>query len=139
MEGGSVEFNGAGTMLTTAYCLLNQNRNPNLCKPQIEQYLKDYYGQSHVCWLTDGIDGDDTDGHVDDLARFISPRTIVIGMEADPKDANYRTLRSGRKQLDKLLRDQDGPAFRDRGDCRCPALWSMMDNDCRRHTSISIS
>src|SRR5687767_2329260 len=74
MEGGAVDFNGAGTVLTTTDCLLNKNRNPRLSKQQIEQYLKDYYGQEHVCWLTGGIEGDDTDGHVDDLARFISPR-----------------------------------------------------------------
>jgi agmatine deiminase len=110
MEGGSVEFNGAGTVLTTTDCLLNKNRNPNLSKPQIEQYLKDYYGQSHVCWLTGGIDGDDTDGHIDDLARFISPTQIVFAVEEDPKDANYRTLKSARTQLDKLL-DQDGRPF----------------------------
>src|ERR671913_1517371 len=110
MEGGAVDFNGAGTVLTTTSCLLNKNRNPRLSKRQIERYLKDYYGQRHVCWLTGGIEGDDTDGHIDDLARFISPTTIVIGMEDDPKDANYRVLRSARRQLDKL-RDQDGRAF----------------------------
>ena len=110
MEGGSVEFNGAGTVLTTTDCLLNKNRNPGLSKQQIEQYLKDYYGQRHVAWLTGGIEGDDTDGHIDDLARFISPTQIVIGMEDDPKDANYKVLKSVRKQLDKL-RDQDGRPF----------------------------
>jgi agmatine deiminase len=110
MEGGSIEVNGAGTLLTTTDCLLNKNRNPGLSKSQIEQYLKDYYGQKHVCWLTGGIDGDDTDGHVDDLARFISPTTIVIGVEADPKDKNYRVLKSARKQVD-ALRDQDGRPF----------------------------
>jgi agmatine deiminase len=110
MEGGSVEFNGAGTVLTTTDCLLNKNRNPNLSKEQIEQYLKDYYGQSHVCWLTGGIDGDDTDGHVDDLARFLSPDKIVIAIEDDPKDVNYRELKRARKQLESL-RDQDGRPF----------------------------
>jgi len=110
MEGGSVDFNGVGTVLTTTDCLLNKNRNPNLSKSRIERYLKDYYGQRHVCWLTGGIAGDDTDGHVDDLARFISPTRIVVGVETDPKDENYRALRSVRKQVDKL-RDQDGRAF----------------------------
>jgi agmatine deiminase len=110
MEGGSIDVNGAGTLLTTTDCLLNKNRNPNLSKQQIEQYLKDYYGQKHICWLTGGIEGDDTDGHIDDLARFISPTQIVIGMENDPKDANYKTLQRVRKQLDKL-RDQDGKPF----------------------------
>ena len=78
MEGGSVEFNGAGTVMTTEQCLLNKNRNPRLSRKQIEQYLKDYYGQKHVVWLGDGIAGDDTDGHIDDLARFIDPTTIVV-------------------------------------------------------------
>lgn len=110
MEGGSVEFNGAGTVLTTTDCLLNKNRNPGISEEDLEEYLKDYYGQQHICWLTGGIDGDDTDGHIDDLARFISPTTIVIGIEDDPKDVNYKLLRSARKQLDKL-RDQDGRAF----------------------------
>jgi agmatine deiminase len=110
MEGGAVDFNGAGTVLTTTDCLLNKNRNPQLSKQQIEQYLKDYYGQRHVCWLTGGIEGDDTDGHVDDLARFINPTTLVIGVEDDPADANYRVLRSVRKQLE-ALRDQDGRPF----------------------------
>jgi len=110
MEGGAVDFNGAGTILTTTDCLLNKNRNPKLSKSKIEQYLKDYYGQKKVCWLTGGIAGDDTDGHIDDLARFISPTKIVIAMESDPKDENYRVLRDVRKQLD-TLRDQDGRAF----------------------------
>jgi agmatine deiminase len=110
MEGGAVDFNGAGTLLTTTDCLLNKNRNPNLSREQIEGYLKDYYGQRHVCWLTGGIEGDDTDGHIDDLARFINPATIVMAVEDDPKDANYKVLRDVRRQV-SLLRDQDGQAF----------------------------
>ncbi|MDP9175943.1 MAG: agmatine deiminase family protein [Planctomycetota bacterium] len=110
MEGGAVDFNGAGTVLTTTDCLLNKNRNPKLGKERIEQYLKDYYGQKNVCWMTGGIAGDDTDGHIDDLARFISKNTIVIGMEDDPRDENYKPLRNARRQLDSL-RDQDGNPF----------------------------
>ena len=110
MEGGAVDFNGAGTVLTTTDCLLNKNRNPGLTRSEIERYLLDFYGQRHVCWLTGGIAGDDTDGHVDDLARFIGPTKIVIGIEPDPKDDNHRVLKSARRQLDKL-RDQDGRAF----------------------------
>ena len=110
MEGGAIDVNGAGTLLTTTDCLLNKNRNPKLSKRQIEKYLKDYYGQSNICWLTGGIAGDDTDGHVDDLARFISPSKIVVGVEDDPQDENYRVLKSVRRQLDSL-RDQDGEAF----------------------------
>jgi agmatine deiminase len=107
MEGGSVEFNGAGTVMTTTACLLNKNRNPQLTKKQIEQYLKDYYGQSHVIWLGEGIVGDDTDGHIDDLARFINPTTIVTTIEDDPKDENYNILKDNRRRVEKL-RDQDG-------------------------------
>jgi agmatine deiminase len=110
MEGGAVDFSGAGTILTTESCLLNKNRNPNLSKQQIEQYLKDYYGQQHVCWLGEGIVGDDTDGHVDDLARFINPTTIVVAVEDDPKDENYKILQQNLKRC-RLLKDQDGRRF----------------------------
>ena len=110
MEGGSVEFNGLGTVMTTTDCLLNKNRNPDLNREQVEQYLKDYYGQRHVCWLTGGIDGDDTDGHVDDLARFISPTKVVVGVQPDEKDKDHRVLKRARKQVE-ALRDQDGRAF----------------------------
>jgi agmatine deiminase len=110
MEGGAVDFNGAGTVLTTTSCLLNRNRNPHLSQQAIERYLKAYYGQSHVVWLGDGIEGDDTDGHVDDLARFVGERTIVIGMEHDRRDPNYRVLRQNRRLLARA-RDQAGRAF----------------------------
>jgi len=110
MEGGAVDFNGAGTVLTTESCLLNKNRNPKLSKKRIEQYLKDYYGQSHVCWLGEGIVGDDTDGHVDDLARFINPTTIVVAVEEDPRDENYKLLRENVKRC-RGLKDQDGRRF----------------------------
>jgi agmatine deiminase len=110
MEGGAVDFNGAGTVMTTSSCLLNKNRNPKLSKKQIEKYLKDFYGQRHVIWLGEGIAGDDTDGHIDDLARFISPRQIVFGVEDDPKNENYKILRDNLKLL-RTLRDQDGRPF----------------------------
>ncbi len=110
MEGGAVDFNGAGTVMTTTSCLLNENRNPGLSKSRIERYLKEYYGQSHVVWLGDGIEGDDTDGHIDDLARFVDERTIVIGMEDDTRDPNYRVLRANRRLLDRA-RDQAGRPF----------------------------
>ena len=110
MEGGAVDFNGAGTVLTTTSCLLNKNRNPRLSKARLERYLQDYYGQRHVVWLGDGIEGDDTDGHIDDLARFIDPRTIVIGIERDPADPNFSVLQANRKRLSKA-QDQDGRPF----------------------------
>jgi agmatine deiminase len=110
MEGGAVDFNGAGTVMTTEQCLLNKNRNPGLSRKRIEQYLKAYYGQKHVVWLGEGIAGDDTDGHIDDLARFISPTTIVTGVEEDPRDENYKVLQENLRRL-KLLKDQDGKPF----------------------------
>ena len=110
MEGGSVEFNGKGTVLTTEACLLNHNRNPHLNRKEIEKALKDYYGQTHVLWLGDGIVGDDTDGHIDDLARFIDARTIVTTVEMDPKDENYPILRENLRRL-QLMKDQDGRSF----------------------------
>lgn len=110
MEGGAVDFNGAGTVLTTTSCLLNGNRNPSLSKTEVERYLCEYYGQLHVVWLGDGIAGDDTDGHVDDLARFVDERTIVIAIEDDPSDENYRVLRDNRRRLE-LARDVQGRPF----------------------------
>ena len=110
MEGGSVDFNGAGSILTTESCLLNPNRNPNLTRRQIELRLKAYYGQKHVIWLKDGIVGDDTDGHVDDFARFISPSKVVIAVEHDPLDENYHILRENAAIL-RAARDQDGKPF----------------------------
>ena len=110
MEGGSLDFNGSGTVMTTESCLLNKNRNPNLSKKQIEKFLKDYYGQKHVVWLGEGIAGDDTDGHVDDLARFISPNTIIAPVEEDPRDENYTVLQDNLRRL-QLARDQDRRSF----------------------------
>jgi agmatine deiminase len=110
MEGGAVDFSGAGTILTTSSCLLNRNRNPHLSRLAIERYLKDYYGQQHVVWLGDGIEGDDTDGHIDDLARFVDDRTIVIGMEDDPSDPNAKVLAENRRRLNRA-RDQAGRPF----------------------------
>src|SRR5690606_21829070 len=72
MEGGAVEFNGKGTILTTRNCLLNPNRNPHLNQKQIEEYLVNYYGVDNILWLGDGIVGDDTDGHIDDITRFVN-------------------------------------------------------------------
>jgi agmatine deiminase len=101
MEGGSIEVNGDGTVMTTEQCLLNRNRNPLLGKEQIENYLKDYLGVSQVVWLKEGIAGDDTDGHIDDFARFVAPDRALCASENNRKDENfaildenYRTLKS---------------------------------------------
>jgi agmatine deiminase len=107
LEGGSIDVNGKGTLLTTEQCLLNPNRNPHLTKPKIEQYLTEYLGVTHFIWLKNGICGDDTDGHIDDLARFVNPTTIVCAFEEDPNDENYPILK---ENYDSLLNstDQDG-------------------------------
>ena len=111
MEGGSIDVNGRGTLLTTKSCLLNPNRNPHLRKEQIEQYLRDYLGVTNILWLGDGIVGDDTDGHVDDLARFVNPNTIVAVVEEDPTDANHAVLQDNLRRL-RGMRDQDGDILR---------------------------
>jgi agmatine deiminase len=111
MEGGSIDVNGQGTLLTTEACLLNPNRNPELSRAEIEQYLSDYLGVSHILWLGQGIVGDDTDGHVDDLARFVDPSTVVTVVEEDPADENYEPLQSNLERLERMT-DQDGRPLR---------------------------
>lgn len=107
MEGGSVEFNGKGTLLTTRACLLNKNRNPHLNQQQIEKYLIDYYGVDNILWLGDGIIGDDTDGHIDDLTRFVNEDTVVTIVEENKADENYQILQDNLKEL-KTLRLENG-------------------------------
>lgn len=102
MEGGSVEFNGAGTILTTTACLLNENRNPHLTKEQIEQYLLEFYGAEQVLWLGDGIVGDDTDGHVDDITRFVNEDTVLTVVESNPLDENYLLLQENLEALKNM-------------------------------------
>ena len=102
MEGGSVEFNGAGTILTSTCCLLNKNRNPNLNQKQIEEYLINYYGAEHILWVDEGIVGDDTDGHIDDTVRFVNSDTVVTVVEHDKKDENYKLLQDNLKSLHKM-------------------------------------
>ena len=99
MEGGAVEFNGKGTVITTEACLLNPNRNTHLTREQIEQFLFDYYSAQQVLWLFDGIEGDDTDGHVDDITRFANVHTIITAVETDKNDINHLPLQ---KNLQKL-------------------------------------
>jgi agmatine deiminase len=111
LEGGSIEVNGKGTLLTTEACLLNPNRNPHLTRAQIEQYLRDYLGVSHILWLGDGIVGDDTDGHIDDLARFVDVSTVVTVLESDPRDENFELLQANHERLRRMT-DQDGRALR---------------------------
>jgi agmatine deiminase len=110
LEGGSIEVNGAGVVLTTEQCLLNPNRNPSLSRTEIEQYLKDYLGVAKVLWLGEGIVGDDTDGHIDDIARFVNPSTIACAVEDDPSDPNYEILKDNLKRLQHMT-DRNGRAF----------------------------
>ncbi len=107
MEGGSVEFNGKGTLLTTKACLLNENRNPHLSQAQIEEYLYNFYGVEQILWLGDGIIGDDTDGHIDDLVRFVNEDTVVTVVESNKQDENYEILQENLKDL-KTLRLLNG-------------------------------
>ena len=99
LEGGAIDVNGAGALLTTEACLLNPNRNPNLRREEIEQRLRDFLGVREILWLGDGIAGDDTDGHIDDLARFVSERTVVTVVEDDSHDENYAPLQENVARL----------------------------------------
>jgi agmatine deiminase len=107
MEGGSVEFNGKGTVLTSKSCLLNPNRNPHLSKAEIEDYLRNYYGVEQVLWVTEGIVGDDTDGHIDDTTRFVNEDTVLTVVEPDENDDNYHPLKQNLEDL-KAMRLLNG-------------------------------
>lgn len=102
MEGGSVDFNGKGTLITSRSCLLNPNRNPQLTQAEIETYLRNYYGVEQVLWVDDGIIGDDTDGHIDDTVRFVAEDTVIAVVAEDPRDENDTVLRTNLKQLKKM-------------------------------------
>lgn len=102
MEGGSVEFNGAGALLTSTACLLNENRNPHLNQEQIEQYLINYYGVEQILWVDEGIIGDDTDGHIDDTIRFVNEDTVLTVVEENKADENYPLLQHNLKQLQQM-------------------------------------
>ena len=99
LEGGSIDVNGECVLLTTEQCLLNPNRNPALGKAAIEQRLRDFLGVQAILWLGDGIAGDDTDGHVDDLTRFVAAAKVVTAVEEDPADVNYRVLQDNLERL----------------------------------------
>lgn len=110
LEGGSIDVDGEGTLITTESCLLNPNRNPTLDRAGIERRLKHWLGVSRVLWLGEGIAGDDTDGHVDDLARFVAPATVVTMVEEDPRDENHRVLADNLRRL-RAMRDAAGRAL----------------------------
>ena len=99
LEGGSIDVNGEGALLTTEACLLNPNRNPDYSEEQIEQLLKDHLGVEQILWLGDGIAGDDTDGHIDDITRFVNPTTVVTAIERNPADENCEPLQQNLARL----------------------------------------
>lgn len=111
LEGGSVDTNGNGELLTTESCLLNSNRNPDLTRKEIEQRLREFLGVHTIHWLGDGIVGDDTDGHIDDLSRFVSENVIATIVEEDPADENYAALQDNLRRL-RALRNRNGEPFR---------------------------
>ncbi|MBI3315660.1 MAG: agmatine deiminase family protein [Candidatus Omnitrophica bacterium] len=110
LEGGSLDVNGQGVCLTTEQCLLNPNRNPGFSREKIGDFLRNYLGVRKIIWLKKGIEGDDTDGHVDEVSRFVGPSTVVTAMESDKKDANFRTLADNREVL-KNEKDPAGKSF----------------------------
>eukprot|EP00903_Cladosiphon_okamuranus_P004086 g4084.t1 len=99
LEGGAIEINGRGQLLTTEAVLLNPNRNPHLSRTEVEEKLKDTLGVTEVLWLEKGIEGDDTDGHIDDLARFTSEGTILACDEPDTASANHKALAGNMSRL----------------------------------------
>jgi len=133
LEGGSIDVNGEGVLLTTESCLLHPNRNPSLSRAEIEWVLKEYLGVHTIIWLGDGIEGDDTDGHIDDLTRFVRSDTVVTVMEDHPNDPNFLPLRENKERLE-AVRLPDGkklriltlpmPARIDREGLRLPASYA---------------
>lgn len=132
LEGGSIDLNGAGACLTTESCLLNPNRNPTLSREQIEQRMRDYLGVDEVFWLARGTEGDDTDGHIDNLARFVSERTVLAVTEKDQADPNYAPLQENLARLREIriggrpleIRTLPTPARIDREGLRLPASYA---------------
>lgn len=102
MEGGSVDFNGAGTLITSTACLLNKNRNPQLNQQGIESYLHHYYGVQQILWVDEGIIGDDTDGHIDDTVRFFNEDSVITVIEPDKNDENHNLLEHNLRQLKQM-------------------------------------
>lgn len=110
MEGGSIDVDGGGTLLTTEQCLLNKNRNPRLSRAEIERTLSEYLSIDKVIWLKEGIAGDDTDGHIDDIARFTAPRTVACAREDGRSDANFEPLKECFEALE-AAKDASGRAL----------------------------
>jgi agmatine deiminase len=111
LEGGALDVNGRGTLLTCELCVLNANRNPALTRTEAERQLKQCLGVSKVLWLARGLAGDETDGHIDILARFLDPTTVMVLVEEDPKSENYEPLQDNYRRLQSMT-DQDGRPLR---------------------------
>ena len=133
LEGGSVDGDGEGTVLTTEQCLLHPNRNPSLDRVAIEHRLKDFLGVEQVLWLGEGIVGDDTDGHVDDIARFVAPGVVLAAEEPDPEDPNHGPLAENLSRLNSMsdarglpleVRTLPMPAALFEQGCRLPASYA---------------
>jgi agmatine deiminase len=107
LEGGAIDVNGMGAVLTTEDCLLNANRNPDMTRQRMEGYLAEYLAARHVIWLRGGMAGDDTDGHVDQMARFVAPDVVVAAFEPDPTEANHQPLQENLSRL-RTARLPDG-------------------------------
>lgn len=105
LEGGSIDVNGSGACLTTESCLLNPNRNPNMTREQIETRIREFVGVRDIYWLSRGTEGDDTDGHIDNLARFVRERTVLAIVEQDPSSANYEPLQENLARLSAIRID----------------------------------
>ncbi|MEP6708965.1 MAG: agmatine deiminase family protein [Verrucomicrobiota bacterium] len=132
LEGGSIDVNGAGALLTTESCLLHPNRNPSLTRAEIEARLRDYLGVREILWLGHGIEGDDTDGHVDDLTRFVGERRVVTVVEENRSDKNYEPLQENLARLRKMkvggapleINELPMPAKTIRDEMRLPASYA---------------
>jgi agmatine deiminase len=109
LEGGSIDVNGTGTLLTSEQCLLNKNRNPHLSKEEIENYLTENLNLSKVLWLKEGVAGDDTDGHIDDIARFVNRNTVLCTYEKEPEDDNYEPLKHNYELLQTMTIEDGTP------------------------------
>ncbi|TLU82380.1 MAG: agmatine deiminase family protein [Chlorobium sp.] len=133
LEGGSIDVNGKGLLLTSEACLLNPNRNPSMSREQIELALGRYLGIEKVLWLGDGIVGDDTDGHVDDMARFVNETTVVIAVEDDPEDENYEALQENYRRLLRYT-DLDGNPLKV---VRLPMPLPFLHDECRLPASYA--
>ena len=140
LEGGSIDVNGSGALLTSESCLLNPNRNPTLDRAEIENRLRDYLGVTEILWLGDGIEGDDTDGHVDDFTRFVSKRRVVTVVEENRDDPNFEPLQENLARLRAMKIDGAPleihplpmPAKIVREDLRLPASYAnfYIANNC---------